>query len=113
MMGREKSKPVQPGASDLPVVSVPVVIPQPRETFRSADIISEGTRIAAEVFPPTDSDGKVPTIIMSHGWSGTGEALRPDAVVFARAGFLVVKIDYRGWGKGDSRLIAVGMPEMK
>ena len=81
--------------------------------FRSADIISEGTRIAAEVFSPTDSDGKLPTIIMSHGWGGTAESLRPDAVVFARAAFLVVTIDYRGWGKSDSRLIAVGKPEMK
>jgi uncharacterized protein len=81
--------------------------------FHSADIISEGTRIAAELFSPTDSDGKLPAIIMSHGWGGTAESLRPDAVVFARAGFLVVTIDYRGWGKSDSRLIAVGKPEMK
>ena len=82
-------------------------------TFRVADIISEGTRIAAEVFSPTDSDGKLPTIIMSHGWGGTAESLRSDAVVFARAGFLVVTIDYRGWGKSDSRLIVVGKPELK
>ncbi len=82
-------------------------------TFRVADIISEGTRITAEVFSPTDSDGKLPTIIMSHGWGGTAESLRPDAIVFARAGFLVVTIDYRGWGKSDSRLIAVGKPEVK
>ena len=42
---------------------------------------------------------------MSHGWGGTAAALRPDAIAFARAGYLVVTFDYRGWGKSDSRLI--------
>ena len=82
-------------------------------TFRSADITSEGTRMAAEVFSPKDARGKLPTIVMSHGWGGTAQGLRPDAVVFARAGFLVVAFDYRGWGNSDSRLIASGKPTRK
>jgi uncharacterized protein len=83
--------------------------------FRTADIMSEGTRMAAEVFAPKVPDReKLPTIIMSHGWGGTAAALRPDAVAFARAGYLVVAFDYRGWGKSDSRLIlAGGKPEKK
>lgn len=81
-------------------------------SVRSETIVSEGTRIAAEVFAPkTPATGKLPTIVMSHGWGGTAAALRPDAVVFARAGYLVVTIDYRGWGGSDSRLVAVGKPE--
>src|SRR5262249_27500414 len=56
---------------------------------------------------------KLPTIVMSHGWGGTAAALRPDAVRFARAGYLVVAFDYRGWGSSDSRLVAVGKPEKK
>ena len=47
---------------------------------------------------------------MSHGWGGTAAALRPDAIAFARAGYLVVTFDYRGWGKSDSRLILAGKP---
>jgi dienelactone hydrolase len=50
---------------------------------------------------------------MSHGWGGTAAALRPDAIVFAQAGYLVVAFDYRGWGKSDSRLVAVGKGEKK
>jgi dienelactone hydrolase len=74
--------------------------------FRTADIMSEGTRMAAEVFTPKDpKSDKLPTIVMSHGWGGTAALLRPDAVAFARAGYLVVAFDYRGWGKSDSRLI--------
>jgi outer membrane protein assembly factor BamB/dienelactone hydrolase len=83
-------------------------------SFRTSDIISEGTRMAAEVFAPKRPQSeKLPTIIMSHGWGGTAAALRSDAVVFARAGYLVVAFDYRGWGNSDSRLIAVAKPEQK
>ena len=83
-------------------------------TFRQAEVMSEGTLIAAEVFTPKKpAAGKLPTIVMSHGWGGTAQGLRPDAVVFAQAGFLVVTIDYRGWGNSDSRLIlAGGKPKM-
>ena len=78
-------------------------------SFRSADILSEGTRMSAEVFAPEGSEGKpLPTILMSHGWGGTAEGLRPTAMTFARAGYLVVTFDYRGWGKSDSRLILAG-----
>jgi hypothetical protein len=83
-------------------------------SFRKADIMSEGTRIAAELFAPKmPKSAKLPTILMSHGWGGTARALRPDAVVFAQAGYLVVTIDYRGWGESDSRLIAAGKPQQK
>lgn len=78
-------------------------------TFRVGNIMSEGTRMAAEVFAPKEPKSeKLPTIVMSHGWGGTAAALRSDAIVFARAGFLVVAFDYRGWGKSDSRLILAG-----
>src|SRR5258708_35527952 len=83
--------------------------------FRSETIISEGTRMAALVFTPkSPRSEKLPTIVMSHGWGGTAAALRPDAVVFAQAGYLVVAFDYRGWGNSDSRLIQTDKkPEKK
>jgi hypothetical protein len=74
--------------------------------FRKATIISEGTRMAAEVFSPKTAPApQLPTIVMSHGWGGTAASLRSDAVFFARAGYLVVTFDYRGWGASDSRVI--------
>jgi hypothetical protein len=82
--------------------------------FRTADIMSEGTRMSAEVFAPKDPKReKLPTIVMSHGWGGTAAMLRPDAVAFARADYLVVTFDYRGWGRSDSRLILTGKPPEK
>jgi dienelactone hydrolase len=65
--------------------------------------------MAAEVFAPAGADGeKLPTVIMSHGWGGVAENLRPSAVAFAKAGYLVVVFDYRGWGKSDARLVLAG-----
>jgi dienelactone hydrolase len=93
-----------------PAVTVPDDI-----VFRTAGIMSEGTRMAAELFAPKKlNTHKLPTIVMSHGWGGTAAMLRPDAIAFARAGYLVIAFDYRGWGNSDSRLIlAGGKPEKK
>lgn len=74
--------------------------------WRQQDVMSEGTRLQAELFSlKTLHDQKLPTIIMSHGWGGVAASLRPEAVQFARAGYLVVIFDYRGWGASDSRLV--------
>ena len=78
-------------------------------SFRTVSIMSEGTRIAAEVYSLKALDGKkLPTIVLCHGWGGTARDLRPDGVAFARAGYLAVAIDYRGWGESDARLILTG-----
>jgi hypothetical protein len=94
------------------LLSQPVSRPfQPPDdiAYRTDNIYSEGTRMAAEVFAPTSADSaKLPTILMAHGWGGTAALLRPDAVVFARSGYLVVTFDYRGWGASDSRVILTG-----
>jgi dienelactone hydrolase len=74
--------------------------------FRKCDIISEGTRMVAEVYALKSLDGKrLPTIILCHGWGGTAKDLRPEGVAFARAGYLAVAFDYRGWGASDARLV--------
>ncbi|MFT4558401.1 MAG: dienelactone hydrolase [Planctomycetaceae bacterium] len=78
--------------------------------YRTAWIISEGTRMSAEIFATKGATDTLPTIVMSHGWGGTAEDLRPDGVAFARAGFLIVTFDYRGWGKSDARVIAKSPP---
>lgn len=76
--------------------------------YRRADMWSEGTRMSAEVFAPKSAAGKkLPTILMAHGWGGAKTALRPDAVLFAKAGYLVVTFDYRGWGESDSRIAKI------
>src|ERR1017187_7519534 len=61
---------------------------------RTANIVSEGTRMAADVYSLKSLEGKrLPTIIVCHGWGGVARDLRPEGVAFARAGYLVVAID--------------------
>ncbi len=85
-------------------------VPPEEVSYRTEDVHSEGVRLTAEVFAPKGAAAgeKLPTIVMCHGWAGLAEYLRPDAVVFAKAGYLVVTFDYRGWGASDGRLVAVG-----
>jgi uncharacterized protein len=78
-------------------------------SVRKATIWSEGTRMAAQIFSPrAAAEQKLPTIIMAHGWGGTAAMLRADALAFAKAGYLVVAFDYRGWGDSDARVILTG-----
>ena len=77
--------------------------------FQKRTVVSEGTRMAAELFSLQSLEGKkLPTIIMCHGWGGEAKDLRSDAVTFARAGYFVVTFDYRGWGASDGRLVLIG-----
>jgi uncharacterized protein len=74
--------------------------------FRSANIMSEGVRLHAELFSLKSLAGKqLPTVIMAHGWGGTAAGFRRDAIDLANAGYLVIDFDYRGWGESDSRVI--------
>jgi pimeloyl-ACP methyl ester carboxylesterase len=72
---------------------------------RNVTIWSEGTRLAATVYARKDATGKLPTIIMAYGWGGNAQLLRPEGATFAKAGYLVVMFDFRGWGASDSRVI--------
>lgn len=62
--------------------------------------------MAAEVFSLESKNGEqLPCILMAHGWGGTVRGLRRDAVAFAKAGYLAVAFDYRGWGNSGARVI--------
>lgn len=77
--------------------------------FRTASIMSDGTRIHAEIYSPAASaDQRLPTIIQAHGWGGLAANLRNDSADFARAGYHVITFDYRGWGESDARVILSG-----
>lgn len=74
--------------------------------FRAADFISENVRLTAQWFWAAENQGKkLPTVIMAHGWGATAASLRQDAVDLARAGYLVMLFDYRGWGDSDGRVM--------
>src|SRR5262245_48340992 len=74
--------------------------------FRTANIISEGVRLHAELYSLKSLAGKpLPTIIQAHGWGGVAANFRLDSLALANAGYLVITFDYRGWGQSDGRIV--------
>ena len=69
---------------------------------------SEGSRLAAELIRPAGDGSPRPAILLCHGWGGLKEHLAEQyAVPFARAGYVCLVFDYRGWGGSDGRLISI------
>lgn len=77
--------------------------------FRVTDFISDNVRLTAQWIYAAENEGrKLPTVIMAHGWGATAANFRQDAVELARAGYLVMLFDYRGWGDSDGRVMLTG-----
>ena len=77
--------------------------------FKVIEFVSEGVRLQGELFRPASAGAaKLPTVLMAHGWGGVAAGFRPDAVDLARAGFMVMIFDYRGWGASDLRVVLTG-----
>ena len=77
--------------------------------FKTTDFLSENVRLTAQWFYAAGAEGKrLPTVIMAHGWGATAANFREDAVELARAGYLVMLFDYRGWGDSDGRVTLAG-----
>jgi len=77
--------------------------------FKAADFVSENVRLTAQWFYAAGNEGrKLPTVIVAPGWGATAATLRQDAVDLARAGYLVMLFDYRGWGDSDGRVMLTG-----
>ena len=74
---------------------------------RAVTVWSEGSRLAAEVIRPANRQGPLPAILLCHGWAGLKEHLANRyAVPFAKAGYICLVFDYRGWGGSDGRMIS-------
>jgi dipeptidyl aminopeptidase/acylaminoacyl peptidase len=77
---------------------------------RPVSIFCDGVRMAADLFSPKGlkPDQKLPALILCNGTGGTKAKVgNRTAPAFARAGFVVLSFDYRGWGESDSKLITL------
>lgn len=76
-------------------------------TRKVVQLYSEGTRLSAQLVVPAappPPEG-YPAILLCHGWGGLQDNLVRYAETFARAGYLAMVFDYRGWGESDGRVI--------
>ena len=62
-------------------------------------IPSHGEQLAAYLYRPGSGHGRLPCVVMAHGFSATrDDGLPPYAEAFRDAGFVVVLFDYRHFG---------------
>src|SRR3989338_3479404 len=73
---------------------------------RKENFYSDGNKIAATLFIPDDlnESEKRPGIVLCHGFTCIKELILPDyASRFARAGFVSLIFDYRGFGESEGK----------
>jgi len=60
---------------------------------------SGGVPLVGHLHRGVDADGRVPGVVMAHGFSGTQDRLFGNAEHFAVAGFATLTFDYRSFGE--------------
>ena len=70
---------------------------------------NQHVRLDATFFTPAGS-GRVPAILLAHGFGQTKTAVRPEALQLARAGFAVLTWSARGFGRSTGQ-IALDSPD--
>ena len=64
-----------------------------------ASFHSGGVELTGYFHRPADATGKLPCVVMGHGFSGTQDRLFGSAERFAEAGFAALTFDYRSFGE--------------
>ncbi len=70
---------------------------------------NQHVRLDATFFTPPGT-GQVPAILLAHGFGETKDAVRPEALTLARAGFAVLTWSARGFGRSTGQ-IALDSPD--
>ena len=68
---------------------------------------SGGVELVGYLHRPADADGRLPCVVMGHGFSGTQDRLFDNAERFAEAGLAALTFDYRSFGEsgGEPRQV--------
>jgi dienelactone hydrolase len=64
---------------------------------------SDGVELVGYLYRPAHATGKVPCVVMAHGFSGTQDRLVASAERFAGAGFAALTFDYRNFGESGGQ----------
>ena len=72
--------------------------------MEKVNFTSHGCNMSAQLYKPEnfDQNSKYPAIVLCHGFAGFKEVLLPAyAEAFAKAGYVVLNFDYRGFGESE------------
>jgi ABC-2 type transport system ATP-binding protein len=99
---------VLPAAAALVVLAgaaVWAVRPTPDAwTTEDLRIAGSGVELDARLYMPRDRDGKVPAVLLGHGFGGSKESVRSDAESLAGRGYAVLAWTARGFGRSTGQI---------
>src|SRR5260370_38568082 len=76
--------------------SVSVTVPD-EVRLLNVDIYSEGTRMAGDGYvAKANTNKKLPTMVMAHGWDGAKAVIRPETSAFGQTGYMGIGFYHRG-----------------
>ncbi|MBL7254554.1 alpha/beta fold hydrolase [Paractinoplanes lichenicola] len=65
---------------------------------------NENVTLDSRLYLPRDRDGKVPAVLLAHGFGGTKEALSDDAESLAERGYAVLTYTAEGFGRSGGQI---------
>ncbi|HWS34507.1 MAG TPA: alpha/beta fold hydrolase [Actinoplanes sp.] len=99
---------VVPAAAALAVLAAaavwavrPAADPWSSEDLRLA---GDGVELDARFYLPADRAGKVPAVLVAHGFGGTKDSVRSDAESLAEQGYAVLTYTARGFGRSTGEI---------
>jgi ABC-2 type transport system ATP-binding protein len=73
-------------------------------TTEDLRIAGADVELDARFYLPADRDGKVPAVLLGHGFGGTKESVRDDAESLAGRGYAVLTWTARGFGRSTGQI---------
>ncbi|WP_250028232.1 alpha/beta fold hydrolase [Paractinoplanes maris] len=65
---------------------------------------NENVRLDARLYLPRDRDGRVPAVLLAHGFGGTKESVSDDAESLAEQGYAVLAYTAEGFGRSGGQI---------
>lgn len=72
----------------------------------------DGTPLVADLYVPGDGEGPYPSLVFMHGSGGNRSDYRPEALAAARAGYVALAPDMRGFGDSGGEWSVNGPKEV-
>ena len=73
-------------------------------TVRTGPAGDQPVAIDTRLYLPRDRHGKVPAVLLAHGFGGTKESVRPDAESLADRGYAVLTYTAQGFGRSGGQI---------
>jgi pimeloyl-ACP methyl ester carboxylesterase len=73
-------------------------------TTEDLRLAGDSVELDARFYLPRDRDGKVPAVLLAHGFGGSKESVRSDAESLAERGYAVLAYTARGFGRSTGQI---------